>query len=130
MGDSPKAAQWRGAPSQERRWDILFEIGDVSRAKILDFGCGTGAMLAGLRRRFDYSGEYVGADISDGMLKIARAKFPACASTRSTCSPIRRRRCSTTSSPRAPSTTIMSMPMNSCWPPSRASSPARARAWR
>jgi SAM-dependent methyltransferase len=75
-GDSPKAAQWRGAPSQERRWDILFEIGDVADAKILDFGCGTGAMFASLRRRYDFRGDYVGCDISEGMLKLARAKFP------------------------------------------------------
>jgi SAM-dependent methyltransferase len=75
-GDSPKATQWRGSPSQERRFDILFEVGDLASAKILDFGCGTGAMLASLRRRFDYAGEYVGCDISDAMLKMARAKFP------------------------------------------------------
>ena len=75
-GDSPRAAQWRGSRSQERRWEILFGIGDLARAKILDFGCGTGAMYGSLRRRFDFTGEYVGADISEGMLKIARAKFP------------------------------------------------------
>jgi SAM-dependent methyltransferase len=75
-GDSPRAAQWRGAPSQERRYDILFGIGDVSAAKILDFGCGTGAMLASLKRRYDFKGEYVGCDISEGMLRIARLKFP------------------------------------------------------
>ena len=76
-GDSPKAAQWRGAPSQERRFQILFEVGDLATAKILDFGCGTGAMYASLRRHFAYTGEYVGSDISDGMLRLARAKFPA-----------------------------------------------------
>ena len=75
-GDSPRAAQWRGSQSQERRWEILFEIGDLSDAKILDFGCGTGAMYASLRRCFDFTGEYVGCDISEGMLKIARSKFP------------------------------------------------------
>jgi SAM-dependent methyltransferase len=75
-GDSPRAAQWRGARSQERRYDILFGIGDLRHAKILDFGCGTGAMYASLRRRFDYVGEYVGCDISEGMLKLARRKFP------------------------------------------------------
>jgi SAM-dependent methyltransferase len=75
-GDSPRAAQWRGAPSQERRYDILFEIGDLRGAKILDFGCGTGAMYASLRRRYDYTGEYVGCDISDAMLKLAQRKFP------------------------------------------------------
>ena len=75
-GDSPRATQWRGTASQERRFDILFEIGEMRGAKILDFGCGTGAMLASLRRRFDYQGEYVGVDISEPMLKIARQKFP------------------------------------------------------
>ena len=75
-GDSPRATQWRGARSQERRFDILFEIGDLRTAKILDFGCGTGAMLASLRRRMDFAGEYVGADISEAMLRIGRAKFP------------------------------------------------------
>lgn len=75
-GDSPRAAQWRGALSQERRYDILFEIGDVAAAKILDFGCGTGAMYASLQRRYGYRGEYVGCDISEGMLRIARMKFP------------------------------------------------------
>lgn len=75
-GDSPKAAQWRGSASQERRFEILFEVGDLSAAKILDFGCGTGAMYASLLRRFEFAGEYVGCDISERMLKIARAKFP------------------------------------------------------
>jgi SAM-dependent methyltransferase len=75
-GDSPKSTQWRGSKSQERRFEILFGIGDLAAAKILDFGCGTGAMLASLRRRFAYTGEYVGVDISEQMLKIARGKFP------------------------------------------------------
>ncbi len=75
-GDSPKAAQWRGSHSQERRFQILFEVGDLRTARILDFGCGTGAMYASLRRQLDFAGEYVGCDISEGMLKIARAKFP------------------------------------------------------
>jgi len=75
-GDSPHAAQWRGARSQERRYDILFGIADLAAAKILDFGCGTGALYGSLRRRFDYRGEYVGCDISEGMLKLARAKYP------------------------------------------------------
>ena len=76
-GDSPRAAQWRGSASQERRFEILFQVGDLSGARILDFGCGTGAMYASLTRRFDFTGDYVGCDISEGMLKIARAKFPA-----------------------------------------------------
>jgi ubiquinone/menaquinone biosynthesis C-methylase UbiE len=75
-GDSPKATQWRGSTSQERRFDILFEVGDLTAAKILDFGCGTGAMFSSLRRRCDYTGEYVGCDISEAMLKLARGKFP------------------------------------------------------
>lgn len=76
-GDSPKAAQWRGSRSQEKRIDILFGIADLSTAKILDFGCGTGHLHAMLKRRFDFTGEYVGYDISDGMLALARRKFPS-----------------------------------------------------
>lgn len=75
-GESPRAAQWRGANSQEKRFDVLFAIGDLSRAKILDFGCGQGALLGALLRRMPYAGEYVGYDVSEAMLKTARAKFP------------------------------------------------------
>ena len=43
--------------------------------KVVDLGCGTGRAVAslGLRRAFR---QYVGYDLSAGMLKVARAKFP------------------------------------------------------
>lgn len=75
-GDSPKASQWRDRETQEKRMKILAEIGDLSSAKILDFGCGTGNLLELLRREFKFQGEYIGYDISEEMLHICRKKYP------------------------------------------------------
>ncbi len=75
-GDSPRSAQWRGSRSQDRRIEVLLDIADLSSAKILDFGCGTARLYALLSRRCEFKGEYVGYDLSEGMLAIARRKFP------------------------------------------------------
>lgn len=55
---------------------ILTDIApDLRTAKILDFGCGTGHLLTFLRQRLQYSGEYVGYDLSATMIAKAREKF-------------------------------------------------------
>ncbi len=74
-GDTPQAAQWTSRETQEARMAVLSEIGDLRRAKILDFGCGTGHLLAYLRSR-GFAGEYVGYDLSSDMLALAEASFP------------------------------------------------------
>jgi len=75
-GDAPAAAQWSSVETQERRMAVLAEIGDLTRAKVLDFGCGTGHLLALLRERLGFCGEYVGWDLCEEALAVARAKFP------------------------------------------------------
>jgi SAM-dependent methyltransferase len=74
-GDTPQAAAWRDRQTQERRMAILAEVGDLRSAKILDFGCGTGHLLAFLRRELGFAGEYVGYDLSAEVITTARHKF-------------------------------------------------------
>jgi SAM-dependent methyltransferase len=76
LGDAPEATQWRDRATQERRMRILAEVGDLASAKILDFGCGTGHLLALLRESCGFAGEYVGYDLSPEMVRLAAGKFP------------------------------------------------------
>ena len=50
-GDSPQAVQYRDRETQELRFKILAEAGLPADAKVLDFGCGTGHLLACLRQK-------------------------------------------------------------------------------
>ncbi|MDY7003476.1 MAG: class I SAM-dependent methyltransferase [Cyanobacteriota bacterium] len=75
-GDSPEGVQWSDSQTQERRMDILAQIDNLSSAKILDFGCGTGKLLSFLQEKREFNGEYVGYDISSLMIDKAKKKFP------------------------------------------------------
>jgi SAM-dependent methyltransferase len=75
-GDTPEGVQWSDRQSQEHRVAILTEVGDLRSAKVLDFGCGTGHLLAFMRDRLGFTGEYVGYDLSAGMIATAQGKFP------------------------------------------------------
>lgn len=74
-GDSPKSGQWRDHASMEKRLEVLLEVADLAGASVLDFGCGTGGLYEALDRRGFY-GTYAGWDISEGMLEVARHRFP------------------------------------------------------
>lgn len=76
-GDSPLSAQYPDRTTQEKRFEILGQIGIPAAAKILDFGCGLGDMLGYLRRHHGYQGEYVGYDLSADIVDRARAKYGA-----------------------------------------------------
>lgn len=72
-GNTPAAAQWSDAQTQRRRFQVLTEIGDLREAAVLDFGCGTGALLDYLREEHRFVGTYVGYDLADPAVAIARA---------------------------------------------------------
>lgn len=74
-GDGPQAVQYSSRESQERRFDIIAEIGDLNGSSILDFGCGTGQLYAYLKRK-GIEVDYYGADIVDEFLTLCRSKFP------------------------------------------------------
>lgn len=72
-GDAAESAQYADRATQERRIEVLCEIGVTKDSKVLDFGCGTGQMLSFLQRSIGFAGEYVGYDISPEAIEFARA---------------------------------------------------------
>lgn len=74
--DTPQGVQWGDRETQERRMEILTQAGDLSSAKVLDFGCGTGHMLTFLQKKLEFTGTYVGYDLSEKMIDTAQKKFP------------------------------------------------------
>lgn len=75
-GDTPSGVQWTDRETQERRFEILTQVGDLRSAKVLDFGCGVGHLLTFMKTHLAFTGEYVGYDLSARMIDTARAKFP------------------------------------------------------
>jgi SAM-dependent methyltransferase len=74
-GDSPQAVQYSCIQSQERRFELLADIGDLRNTRILDFGCGTGQLGSYLERN-GIEIEYFGTDIVQEFLTLCRSKFP------------------------------------------------------
>ena len=74
-GDSPQAVQYSSKSSQERRFELLSDIGHLRNKRILDFGCGTGQLGSYLAKQaIDF--EYFGTDIVSEFLTLCRSKFP------------------------------------------------------
>ena len=73
FGPTPWGVDWACMPSQELRFVQLLKLcapdGDFS---INDVGCGYGALLGFLDRRFKGRFDYVGVDISPDMVREAR----------------------------------------------------------
>lgn len=75
-GDDPKACLWD--KKMVFRYEELTKIGDLNGASILDIGCGIGGF-------YDYcindkgfcNIKYKGIDIVDGMIELAKAKYPS-----------------------------------------------------
>lgn len=76
FGDDPRSSQQTDRATQEARMSVLCDIGDIQYSKILDFGCGTGHLVTFLKKKFDYSGDYTGYDLTEDILSVARATNP------------------------------------------------------
>jgi SAM-dependent methyltransferase len=76
-GASPEAAQWSDERTQRTRLAVLGEVADLRTAKVLDFGCGTGALLAYLEEEIGFEGEYVGYDLAAPAIELATELRPS-----------------------------------------------------
>lgn len=75
-GDTAAGVHWSSRESQDQRLRILAGIGPLANASVLDFGCGAGRLLDLLRSDFAFTGHYVGYDLSEEQLRLARARHP------------------------------------------------------
>lgn len=72
-GLSFRSLNWGSAEGQQRRFDILAQIGIAPDASILDVGCGTADLLVYLRAT-GFTGSYTGVDLTPEMINAARAR--------------------------------------------------------
>ena len=78
-GDTAAGACWPNEPERQRRFAVMLDVMDCppdTNAVLCDFACGTGELLAHIRRRGLRNITYIGADRSAKALSYARAKFP------------------------------------------------------
>jgi len=77
FGDDPKTLGWGngGLDRQNLRFKILSEVGIQNGHSVLDVGCGFGDMY-GFLINSGWKGQYLGIDINEDMLKLAKKKCP------------------------------------------------------
>jgi SAM-dependent methyltransferase len=76
-GDRPEAVRWTSA-GQAEHYRCLLEISErIDGTKILDYGCGKGDFYQFLKEK-NLSVQYTGFDINEGLLSLAKRKFPEC----------------------------------------------------
>ena len=74
-GDEIESVAWGSRQSQEKRFQVLSEIADLSGKTVLDVGCGLADFYSWLAPRFPDL-RYTGIDVTPSMVDIARDKFP------------------------------------------------------
>lgn len=76
FGHNDARVVWNSRESQESRFEVLAQVGQLDGASILDVGCGLGDLSEYLRTRGVANLSYLGIDINDDMLAAARRKYP------------------------------------------------------
>lgn len=66
---------WGSIESQEKRFHVLTEIGDLENTSVLDVGCGLGAYYDHINKIFSNI-VYTGLDINPNMIQAARKRLP------------------------------------------------------
>lgn len=74
--DDPRVLAWNSRESQESRFNVLVQVGDLANASVLDVGCGLGDLWGHLRRRNLGVRDYLGIDINSEMVEAASEKYP------------------------------------------------------
>lgn len=68
------ALGWKSDESQDIRFEILSQIGDMSGLSVLDLGCGHGDLCGYLRRKYSDM-RYAGIDQMEELLDVATARY-------------------------------------------------------
>lgn len=74
-GISVKSLDWGSTESQQLRFAVLADVGNVNGVSILDVGCGLGDLWGWLKKS-GKSAHYTGLDITSQMVKLAEERFP------------------------------------------------------
>lgn len=76
FGNTPRGVGWSSVDAQMVRFEQLLKLFDTGeRFSVLDYGCGTGALIDFLvSKRILFS--YAGYDISSEMIRVARHEHP------------------------------------------------------
>ena len=74
-GDSFRALNWGSEAGQQRRFEVLANIGEFAGARVLDVGCGL-AHFADWLDRHGRGVHYTGLDMAPGLLAAAAARRP------------------------------------------------------
>jgi|WetSurMetagenome_2_1015567.scaffolds.fasta_scaffold08945_5 ubiquinone/menaquinone biosynthesis C-methylase UbiE len=75
FGISNRSLGWGEKERSTLRFKILTEHWDLKGKKILDFGCGFGALYEYINKNITSNFKYIGIDINENFIKIAKAKF-------------------------------------------------------
>jgi SAM-dependent methyltransferase len=79
-GDSHLGVDWPNLGDAEKRYRVMLEVissrGAWDEVTLLDFGCGTGALLSYLRTQGVRGVRYAGLDLSPKFIAVCRGKFP------------------------------------------------------
>jgi SAM-dependent methyltransferase len=82
-GDTAQGAGWPNAPDREMRFHVMQELSGGARMDSLcDVACGTGAFLTHLAGQGRVPARYLGVDVSDSAIAMARTAHgarPGCA---------------------------------------------------
>lgn len=74
-GGSYRAVDWGSEAGQQKRFRVLLESCDFRRARVLDVGCGVGALVAHLQQA-EFAGAYCGIDLVPEMVTAAKRLHP------------------------------------------------------
>ena len=74
-GIDARALDWCSQTSQELRFAILSQVGQLKGANVLDVGCGMGDFF-GYLKGGGYNIRYLGVDLTPVVVEIAKKRFP------------------------------------------------------
>lgn len=75
FGPTARGMDWKDEASQELRFAVLCDVGELTGRSVAEVGCGAGHLVDFLGRR-GIRADYRGFDLSSAMIDAARARHP------------------------------------------------------